>query len=207
MDSYELNYFKSISCALAESIFEVEKNIISREDFFEGLVSLSRNAKSVSGRLFFIGNGASAAFANHMALDWSKNGGLNAKSLSDSAMLTALSNDYSYEDAFVEYLKIEEVNNNDIVVTISSSGNSNNVVNILKYCKENAIKTIGFSGLNVQNTTRLLSDFSLYVPAKTYGIVECIHQIFLHLWLDKSMNVIEWAREKSQNMNSKDFQL
>jgi D-sedoheptulose 7-phosphate isomerase len=205
--SYELNYFESIQNGLKNSLYEVEKKITNKENFFDTLVNLTNITKKIKGRLFFIGNGASAAFSNHMALDWSKNGGLYAASLSDSALLTALSNDYSYEEAFVEFLRIEGVNENDLVVTISSSGNSKNIINVLEYCKNAKIKTIGFSGLKNDNKTRLLANFSLYVPNKTYGMVECIHQVFLHLWLDKSMDIFEWKRDDIQNMNSKEFKL
>tara|TARA_B100000787_G_scaffold151212_1_gene124163 strand:- start:278 stop:904 length:627 start_codon:yes stop_codon:yes gene_type:complete len=206
-NNYESKYFEFISNGLEGTSYEIENKSVLKEVFFNELVNLTSITKKLKGRLFFIGNGASAAFSNHMALDWSKNGGLYATSLSDSALLTALSNDYSYEQAFVEFLKIESVNENDLVVTISSSGNSKNIINVLEYCNLAKIKTIGFSGLKNDNKTRLLADFSLYVPKKTYGIVECIHQVFLHLWLDKSMGIYEWEREDVQNMNSKEFKL
>ena len=207
VDSYELSYIETIKNGLENTSFKVNSKLATRENFFQELVDLTITAKKVGGRLFFIGNGASAAFANHMALDWSKNGGLYSTSLSDSALLTALSNDYSYEMAFVEFLRIAGANKNDLVVTISSSGNSINILNVLKYCNILKIKTIGLSGLNNNNQTTLLADFSLFVPNKTYGMVECIHQIFLHLWLDKSMDIFDWQRNESQNMNSKDFKL
>jgi D-sedoheptulose 7-phosphate isomerase len=206
-NNYESKYFEFISNGFEETLYEIENKSVLKEVFFNELVNLTSITKKLKGRLFFIGNGASAAFSNHMALDWSKNGGLYATSLSDSALLTALSNDYSYEQAFVEFLKIESVNKNDLIVTISSSGNSKNIINVLEYCNLAKIKTIGFSGLKNDNKTRLLADFSLYVPKKTYGIVECIHQVFLHLWLDKFMGIFEWKREDVQNMNSKEFKL
>tara|TARA_B110000240_G_scaffold194767_1_gene242998 strand:- start:904 stop:1536 length:633 start_codon:yes stop_codon:yes gene_type:complete len=205
--NYESEYFQSIQNGLHETLYEIKNKLTDKEVFFNELVSLTNMTKTSNGRFFFIGNGASAAFSNHMALDWSKNGGVYSTSLSDSALLTALSNDYSYEEAFVEFLRIEGVNENDVVVTISSSGNSKNIVNVLEYCNTAKIKTIGFSGLKNDNKTRMLSDFSLYVPKKTYGIVECIHQVFLHLWLDKSMDIHDWNREDVQNMNSKEFKL
>lgn len=142
-----------------------------------------------------------------MALDFSKNGKILSRSLSDSAMLTALSNDYSYEKAMLEYLKIEGVTNNDLVVTISSSGNSPNVISVLEYCVQKNIKTLALSGLKSDNKSISLSDFSIYVPMKTYGMVECIHQIFLHLILDESMEICEWDRNDFQNMNSLNFKL
>ena len=142
-----------------------------------------------------------------MALDFSKNGKILSRSLSDSSLLTALSNDYSYENAMVEFLKIEGVTKNDIVITISSSGNSPNVVSVLKYCKENNIKSLALSGLKNDNESIKLADYSIYVPMKTYGIVECIHQILLHLILDESMEIFEWARNDFQNMNASNFNL
>ena len=119
-----------------------------------------------------------------MALDFSKNGKILARSLSDSAMLTALSNDYSYENAMLEFLKLEGVSEDDLVITISSSGNSPNVVSVLNHCKNNNLKSLALSGLKKDNKSVSLADYSMYVPMKTYGMVECIHQIFLHLILD-----------------------
>ena len=205
--NYETKYFDAIQHGLEATFYEINGKKISTEGFFNKLISLTNKTKKVKGRFFFIGNGASAAFSNHMALDWSKNGNVSSFSLSDSALMTALANDYSYVDAFVEFLRCRGVNRNDIIITISSSGNSENIVNVLNYCKTAKINTVGFSGLRENNKTRSLANLSLYVPNKTYGIVECVHQVFLHLWLDKSMDIFEWKRDDIQNMNSKEFKL
>ena len=142
-----------------------------------------------------------------MALDWSKNGGVLALSLSDSSMLTALANDYSYDEAFVEFMKINKISTDDLVISTSSSGNSKNIVNVLNYCRQNNITSIGLSGLNSGNKTEEIANYSLFVPSKTYGMVECIHQIFHHLILDKFMNIEEWKKIESQNMDAKNFKL
>jgi len=201
-NQYYLNYFKSIEKGLKSSIYSVNQQISSPEHFFQKIKQTLYKIRNERNRIFFFGNGASAAFANHMALDFSKNGKILSRSLSDSALLTALSNDYSYDKAMLEYLKIEEVSKDDLVITISSSGNSPNVVSVLAYCKENNIKSLALSGLRNENKSILLSDYSIYVPMKTYGIVECIHQIFLHLILDESMDILEWDRDEFQNMNA-----
>ena len=130
-----------------------------------------------------------------------------SRSLSDSAMLTALSNDYSYENAMLEFLKLEGVSEDDLVITISSSGNSPNVVSVLNHCKNNNLKSLALSGLKKDNKSISLADYSMYVPMKTYGMVECIHQIFLHLILDNSMEICEWDRSEFQNMNVSNFKL
>jgi len=207
MKSYVEKYFKTIKDSYKDSNYCIKKKQINYDSFFDDLLNETREVQKNNGRIFFIGNGASASFANHMALDWSKNGNILALSLSDSSFLTALSNDYSYESAFVEFLKINKVNSSDIVVTISSSGNSGNIVRVLDYCNEFDIITVGLSGLKNNNESVKKAGYSIYVPKKTYGIVECVHQIFLHLWLDKFMKIEDWSRESFQDMNSSTFNL
>lgn len=204
---YLKNYVNSINNGLIESTFKINQKTIDGDAFFEKLVAYTNEVELNKGRIFFFGNGASAAFSNHMALDWSKNGGVLSICLSDSAMLTALANDYNFDGCFLEFLKIYKPTSNDLIVTTSSSGNSKNIVNVLEYCKESNIKTFGFSGLNKGNKTEQLADFSLFVPMKTYGMVECIHQVFHHLWLDKYMKIGEWDKTESQNMDSNNFKL
>ena len=204
---YEKNYIKSINDGLMTSVYSIENDGVESEFFFERINELLKKTQNSLGRIFFFGNGASASFSNHMALDWSKNGGILAFSLSDSSLFTALANDYSYEEAYVEFIKINQINSNDIVFTTSSSGNSKNIVKILEYCKENTICSFGLSGLNEGNKTEILSDFSLFVPMKTYGMVECIHQLFHHIFLDKFMGIEEWNKTESQNMDARNFKL
>jgi len=204
---YYSNYLNSISKGLKSSIFRVNSEKVRASVFLDKVNMTFFNIKKDNNKIFFLGNGASSAFANHMSLDFSKNGKINSRSLSDSALLTALSNDFSYEDAMVEFLKIEGLNNNDLVITISSSGNSSNIVNVLNYCNSNNVKTLSLSGLKEDNKSIILSYFSIYVPMKTYGMVECIHQVFLHLILDNFMNIKEWERDDFQNMNSKNYNL
>jgi D-sedoheptulose 7-phosphate isomerase len=206
-NKYYTNYFNSISRGLEESTYYVNQQLSKPQSFFQSIQEIFKNLSETKGKIYFFGNGASSAFANHMALDFAKNGKILSRCLSDSALLTALSNDYSYENAMVEFLKIEKITNTDIVITISSSGNSPNVVNVLNYCKENGIKSLALSGLKRDNKSISLANYSIYVPMKTYGMVECIHQIFLHLILDEYMEIFEWDRNDFQNMNSKNFKL
>lgn len=206
-NKYYTNYFKSIGQGLKASIYYSEMQKVEPELFFQTIKGILTKLKETRNKIYFFGNGASAAFANHMALDFSKNGKILSRSLSDSSLLTALSNDYSYENAMLEYLKIEGVTKEDFVITISSSGNSPNIVSVLNYCRGVNIKSLALSGLTDDNKSIVLADYSIYVPMKTYGMVECIHQIFLHLMLDESMGIEEWERNESQNMNSENFKL
>ena len=134
--------------------------------------------------------------ASHMALDWSKRGGVRSLAFNDMAFLTALGNDLGYDEVFaqpVEWFGEE----GDLLATISSSGNSPSVVKAIAAARKRGIKVVTFSGMNPDNKSRLAGDLNFYVPAWTYGIVECGHQILLHAWLDRYSNEREWERTSS----------
>ncbi|MDC3350502.1 SIS domain-containing protein [Flavobacteriaceae bacterium] len=205
--SYSRNYIDSMFGGFENSNFYFENKKIREDVFFDKLNEKLKKVQSNDNILYFFGNGASSAFANHMALDFSKNGNITARSLSDSSLLTALSNDYSFDDAMVEFLKIQKPKKNDLVITISSSGNSRNIVKVLDFCKKNSIDSLSLSGLKSDNKSIPLSKHSLHVPMKTYGMVECMHQVYLHLILDKFMNIEEWNKKDVQDMNASNFKL
>ena len=204
---YQNKYFNSINQSLKKSCYSISQNPSDIETFFTKINSILHSIQKSNNKIYFFGNGASAAFANHMALDFSKNGGILSYSLSDSSLLTALSNDYSYDDAGVEFLKINKIDKNDLVVTISSSGNSTNIINVIDYCNNNDINTLSLSGLKPDNLSNKKSKFSVFVPAYTYGIVECCHQVIIHSILDMFMNIKEWNRDSFQNMSIEEFNL
>ena len=139
-------------------------------------------------QVFFMGNGGSASTASHMANDFLKfihkepGKHLKTLSLTDSLpSLTAISNDEGYEKVFVNQLKIF-LKKNDVVIAISASGNSPNVVNALQYAKDNGAKTIGFVGFDggkVKNTVDVC--IHAKTPKGWYGPVEDIHLILNHV--------------------------
>ena len=94
-----------------------------------------------------------------------------------------------------------------MVVTISSSGNSGNVIRAIEEARKMGLKVITLSGLKPDNSSRKLGDVNFYVPGRTYGIVECAHQVLLHMLIDAFMGIEEWQRTGYQNMNVSQFQL
>ena len=160
-----------------------------------------------SGRQqFLVGNGASASFANHMALDWIKNGGVPTQSVANPAVLTALGNDLGFDEVFAVALGWYG-RPGDLLVTISSSGNSPNILRTIEKGREIGTRVVTLSGLRPDNASRRLGDLNFYIPAKTYGIVECAHQVLLHLWLDRFMGIAEWDKTEEQNMRRGEFRL
>jgi len=136
--------------------------------------------------IYVCGNGGSAAIANHYICDYfkglSKYTNLNAKikSLnSDSYLISAISNDISYDKIFK--LQAERyMNKGDILILISSSGNSKNIKEVLKFCNKKKLKTIGFSNFNGGYLAKQCN-ISIHSKIDNYGIGEDINHILMHL--------------------------
>ncbi len=200
---YQDAYFR----ALAET--KITNNVGDNLDQQQALEQLSAFSNEISRdrkKQYFIGNGASMAFSDHMAIDWSKNGKVPTHSFSNTALLTALGNDLGINDLFA-FAVSTYAEEGDLLVAISSSGNSLNILEAIKAAKEKCMRIITFSGLKPDNNARQMGDINIYVPAKTYGVVECAHQLLLHMWLDYYMGITEWDRDCCQNMNKDQFQL
>lgn len=134
-------------------------------------------------RIFLVGNGASASMASHVAADLSKNARLSAEVFSDLSLITAIANDMSYAEVFAEPLRRRMVSR-DMLVAISSSGNSPNIVRAVEEAKGLGGMVVTISAMGEENTIRGLGHLNLYVPANTYGLAESAHAAILHFWVD-----------------------
>lgn len=140
------------------------------------------------GTIFVCGNGGSAAISNHYVCDYLKflrqHTNLKPKVISLSSNLetiTAISNDFSYDQIF-KYQAESLFEKNDLLIIISSSGNSKNVKEVVKYSKKKGVKIIGFSGFK-GGYLKKHSDISIHIPADNYGISEDSHHILMHIIL------------------------
>lgn len=129
------------------------------------------------GRIIFIGNGGSAAISSHMAIDWTKNGAIRSMALNDAPTLTCLANDFGYEHVFAKQIEYHATPR-DLVVIVSSSGKSQNIINAARSCEE--IPLVTFSGMNPNNQLRRMGNLNFYTPAADYGLVELTHFTLLH---------------------------
>lgn len=194
MSQYYSNYIKECDAALEKLEVWTEKdNSISSEEGIDQWVEITKKMKAADRTIYFVGNGASAMMAGHMSADATKNGGLKCLFLSETALLTAVSNDISYNDVFSFPLR-RFASEGDMLIAISSSGNSENIIRAIEAAKEKRMKIVTLTGLNKENRARKLGDINLYVPGKTYGIVEVCHQALLHCWLDKYLDIYEGGR-------------
>lgn len=149
--------------------------------------------KAAEGRVFFIGNGASAAIASHMAADWLKAGGMAAQCFNDGALTTCLANDLGYENVFSTPIAAH-AREGDLLVAISSSGESENIIRGVDAADCLGCYVVTLSGKKPDNRLRKLGDVSFYVPSDHYGTVEVCHHAICHAILDLVINA---ARECS----------
>jgi D-sedoheptulose 7-phosphate isomerase len=141
-----------------------------------------------NNNIFVAGNGGSAAIANHFLCDFNKGIKLSSKNIlkpkiisltSSNELITAIANDINYEKIFIfqmeNYLKKE-----DCLICFSSSGQSRNIIEVIKFAKRNKIKTILFQGFGNLNK-EIKPDFYINLKFKNYGVTEDIFQSIMHV--------------------------
>jgi len=155
--------------------------------FFSAISEVSQlienETANKKNKVMFIGNGGSAAIASHMAIDLWKNGGIKALAFNDSSLLTCISNDCGYEQVFEKPVEMF-ADEGDVLVAISSSGCSENILNAVKAAELKKCSVITMSGFGSDNPLRSMGNFNYYVSSQKYGPVEVAHQYICHFILD-----------------------
>jgi D-sedoheptulose 7-phosphate isomerase len=143
------------------------------------------SARMRGARLWVAGNGGSAAIADHLLCDWVKGTFIPSQPpirvhslVSDTALLTACANDFGYDSSFSRQIEMQ-AQPGDVLICISSSGNSANILVALRKASSMGLKTIALTGFGGGESVRL-ADISLHVAAHNYGVVEDCHQILMH---------------------------
>lgn len=146
-------------------------------------IETARATHAAGNKLMFVGNGGSAAIASHMAIDYSKNGGLRALAFNDGASLTCLSNDLGYDQVFAKQIALHG-RAGDLLVAISSSGRSANILEAVAAARAQDCRVLTLSGFAPDNPLRSRGDVNLYVESGEYGFVELTHLALCHCVLD-----------------------
>ncbi|MBX9686097.1 MAG: SIS domain-containing protein [Candidatus Obscuribacterales bacterium] len=156
-------------------------------------IEIVRTAHSAAKKVVVIGNGGSAAIASHLALDLWNACGIKAVTFNEAAVLTCLSNDYGYENVFSKSLEMF-AEAGDVLIAISSSGTSQNILNAAVEARRMGLKIISFSGFSKQAPLVSRSDLNFYVDSDQYGCVEVAHMALTHYLTDvlhKTRNRVE----------------
>jgi D-sedoheptulose 7-phosphate isomerase len=177
-------YFTALTEHLAQTtVTDASGEEIGLGEAVSHVMEAARRTHAAGNKLIFIGNGGSAAIASHMATDYSKNGGIRALSLNDSAMLTCLGNDLGYEKVFAKQVELY-AQSGDLAIAISSSGRSMNILNAVGAARAAKCTVITLSGFSIDNPLRRLGDINFYIASDRYGFVEIGHLTICHAVLD-----------------------
>lgn len=178
------SYFDELGRALtAVRVSDNEGRPLDMKAGFEWLADTARATHNAGKKVILIGNGGSAAIASHHAIEFLKNGGIRALSLNDPAALTCLSNDLGYTNVFSEQLKTHGLPG-DLLIAISSSGQSVNILKAVEVARANKLTIATFSGFQPDNLLRGRGDVNFYVNSNQYGFVEVAHHALIQAILD-----------------------
>jgi len=157
------------------------------------VAKLMQSVHSSGKKILIFGNGGSAAMASHFSVDLTKNAGLRCVNFNEADLITCFANDYGFE-RWVEKAVDFYGDEGDVLIVISSSGSSKNMLNGVKAARNGKFKTVvTFSGFDSQNPLCKLGNINFWVNSRAYNFVENIHQI----WLLAIVDLIIGSREYS----------
>lgn len=165
--NYKTNYLKLLS----ETNFN--KEIIKS-------VKVLKKCKRNKNKIIIFGNGASASIANHVSVDFTKNSKFRAVNFNEANLITCFANDYGFENWIKEALNFY-YDKGDIVILVSSSGNSKNIVQAAKWCKHKKVNLISLTGHKKNNTLNKINKngISFWINSMSYNYVEMTHLFIL----------------------------
>ena len=174
------DFYKDIQACLNEIDNEVVEKVISQ---WKNDLQRQRGPSLQRGRIFIIGNGGSCAIAEHISTDLNKRCKVKAHTLSNNSLATCLSNDYGYENAFTQWLQINQINSFDFLVAISSSGKSPNILNAIHHAQDCLAPVFAIFGMD-GNIDFLewndLQNYFIHIDSYNYGVIELTTEIILH---------------------------
>lgn len=162
------------------------------DDLMQQLKARVSQVRTDGGKLLLAGNGASASIASHLATDFSKQGKVRAMAFTDANLITALGNDCGYENWIAKAVEIY-ADSKDVLVLISSSGRSPNVIKAAHHARSMGLYVAAFTGFDKDNPLGAAADINFWVDSRAYNIVECTHMILLAGIVDLLIGTSEYG--------------
>lgn len=180
-------YFHKLSeLLLSPQVTDGDGVVLSLDEGTSKAVDMILSVGSASRKVMLIGNGGSAAIASHMQSDLCKAVGVRAVVFNEIPLLTALSNDHGYGCVFERPIELW-ANAGDLLLAISSSGQSENILRAVQASVARGCQVITLSGLSAANPLRRMGHLNFYVPSQAYGYVELAHSALAHFLTDCAM--------------------
>ena len=165
-------YFKNYNQSIFNLLNDLDISLIDKS------VELIQECKKNKGKTYIIGNGGSSSIASHVSVDFAKVANVPSNTFNNANLITCFANDYGHENWIKEAIKAY-TQKNDILILISRSGNSKNIINAAKYCNENNIRLITLSGFDKSNPLAKLGDVNIHINSNNYNYIEMSHHIIL----------------------------
>ena len=179
------NYFNDYNKLLLSNFDEVKKKLILIKKNF---LQIKKNKK----KIIIFGNGGSAAISSHFSVDMTKNANIRCINFNEPDLITCFSNDFGYENWLSNSIKFYG-DKGDILIAISSSGKSKNIINGCTAAKKKKFsKIITLTGHNINNPVMKKGDINLWINSKAYNFIENIHQFWLLLLVDLVIGKTEY---------------
>lgn len=179
-----MNYFKNL-----ENIFENmavndnKERVIALDEAITKIVDSIIFCNKNNNKVIIIGNGGSASIASHIQTDLIKNASINAASFNDPSLITCLANDLGFEFVFKKPIEVC-AKSGDMLIAISSSGKSENILQGVDAAKRKDLQIITLSGFDKNNPLRRAGELNFYIPSGNYGHVEIAHLAVCHFIVD-----------------------
>lgn len=156
------------------------------------LHDLALQVRANGRKLLLMGNGASASIASHGAVDFTKQGRVRAVDFNEPNLLTCLGNDFGFPHVFAKAMEYYG-DPGDVMIGISVSGRSANVLNAAEQARKMGIKVVSFTGATSDNPLRAASDVAFWVDSRAYNVVESVHMIWLTTVVDMLVGRAEYS--------------
>ena len=177
------NYIKNYLNKYSKILIDYDHN-----DFLK-IIKILKEIRKKKKKVIIVGNGGSAAMASHVCVDLTKMCKIRAVNFNEADLLTCFSNDYGYEN-WVQKALSSYADKGDLLICISSSGESRNIINGAKFAKKIGCNVITLTGFNKKNKVRKIGHVNLWLDSQNYNIIEMTH----HTWLLSIVDFIAKAK-------------
>ena len=166
------SFYNNYTNSLHTLLLNVDIKLINQS------VKIIKKKIKLDKTIYLLGNGGSSSIATHVSVDFVKSARIKSLTFNNSNFITCFANDYGHENWMKEAVKAY-CSKKDLIILISSSGNSKNIINAAKFCKQTGIDLITFSGFNKNNKLRKMGKINFYINSKNYNFVEMAHHVIL----------------------------
>lgn len=203
------NRFRELAAVVESCSYTTEEHQISEEKALKLSLNMLYKVRQENGVVYVVGNGGSAGIASHFSSDLIKTCEVPSQTLYDSNLVTSLSNDWGYDQVF-SYPLSKFLKPNDLLVAISSSGKSPNILKAVEIAQSKEIPIITLSGFLENNPLRKAGHLNFWINRCDYGLVETAHFFLLHTLIDlcdKSPSKVKEYAEIIKQTNPKQDQV